>query len=317
MKLRFPKHFGSYRVAGIYLVLGVVYIIVSDWIVLGGGRLGWTPRVDTLKGIFFVILSAGLIGILTRAELMRAERAAKMAAQSQNLRTVGLFASSIAHDFNNLLVVIIGNAETLQDLLHDRPEARARVEQVLRAGESGAELVARLLAFARQRPAAPRELDVAEWLRQIEGLAAKAIAPHAQLQVTTSAGRMMIFVEVAMLDGALMNLILNARDASPAGSVIRVTADRVAVSGAEATEAGLAPGPYVRISVRDDGCGMSPEVAARAFDAFFSTKDSAQGTGLGLTSVRTFAENAGGRVRFVTAPGSGTTVSILIPELLS
>ncbi|MGS4947213.1 ATP-binding protein [Meridianimarinicoccus sp. RP-17] len=244
-------------------------------------------------------------------------RAAQAAAevqlrQSQKLEAVGQLTGGVAHDFNNLLTVILGNAEMLTDALSDRDHLRGLAEMTADAAERGSELTSRLLAFSRKQPLQPRVLDVGHQITNgLEMLLRRTLPESITLQIDRGEGLWLAEIDPSQLESALLNIVLNARDAMPDGGEIRI-----AIRNAEldddvvSNEPDFEPGQYVLISVTDSGHGMPEETLSRVFEPFFTTKEVGSGSGLGLSMVYGFVKQSGGHVRIRSAPDKGTSVTL-------
>ena len=222
--------------------------------------------------------------------------------QAQKMEAVGQLTGGIAHDFNNLLTVILGNAETLTSDPALPEGARALADLIVGAAERGSTLTRQLLAFARRQPLRPTAVDVNLLIGELHDLLRRALPVGVAMRLALAPGLPPALVDRGQLEAALLNLVLNARDAVSGQGEIVI-----------ATRAAGAPGaPQVEVAVQDDGPGMTPDVQARAFEPFFTTKEVGKGSGLGLASVYGFAVQSGGSVRLDSAPGRGTTVSLLL-----
>ena len=231
--------------------------------------------------------------------------------QRQRLEALGQLTGGIAHDFNNLLTVIIGNSEALSIELEDG-DLRELAELILSTGERAAELTARLLTFARRQALSPRAVRIGDLLDGLAPLLRRAIPDGVELRLPGGVSSPSVYVDPSQLEMALLNLVLNARDAMPAGGVIEVSAENVLIAQKPGlTE--LQPGAYVVLAMRDDGEGMSEETLEKAFDPFFTTKGPGQGSGLGLSMVYGFTRQSGGHVEITSQPGEGTTVKLYLP----
>jgi nitrogen-specific signal transduction histidine kinase/ActR/RegA family two-component response regulator len=232
--------------------------------------------------------------------------------QAQRLEAIGQLTGGVAHDFNNLLTVIIGNAELLALELAADPERRGLAESTLAAARRGAELTNRLLAFARRTPLEPRVIEVHRLIDGMDGLLRPTLGEHIEIEITRDPDPWTALVDPAQLEGALLNLAINARDAMPGGGRLTIaTRNLDRVPGALAGE--LAPGRYVAICVTDTGIGMAPEILQHAFEPFFTTKPQGKGTGLGLAQLYGFARQSGGCVRLDSEEGCGTSVTLYLP----
>jgi PAS domain S-box-containing protein len=252
-----------------------------------------------------------------RAEALQQKSDARLLAelqQAQRMEAVGRLAGGIAHDFNNLLTVIQANADfTLEDLPADHP-AVANIEELLGAADRAAQLTRQLLAFSRKQVLVPTQLDLdavlAEAVTHLRGL----LAPGIELVVAAASEPIGARADRAQLEQVLTNLVVNARDALPAGGTITLATGREQV-GPEITweQEAVRPGEYARIAVRDDGVGMDDTTIARIFEPFFTTKAFGAGTGLGLSMVHGIVRQSGGWIRVESEPGRGTMVSVLLP----
>lgn len=303
----------SYRIAAIYCAAGLVYIWVSDWMVVGDMSPDWRPGAETLKGSLFVIFSSMLIAWLARRELRHFDRVLRASHAAQRMEALGRMTSGVAHDFNNLLTLVISNAEILEDDLTGQPERRACASAILEAGERGAQLVSHLLTFARERPARLVEVEIGERIAALRPILERSAGPGVKVQFVAPAEPIRILSDHAQLDAAVLNLVINARDAMPAGGEVRIAADPTELKEHEARQLQLEPGAYCVLSVTDTGTGMPPEIARQAFEPFFTTKEPGKGTGLGLSSVYGFMRQCGGLARIKSPPGQGATVQLYFP----
>ncbi len=220
----------------------------------------------------------------------------------------------MAHDFNNLLTVIIGNAELLQEQLHEANHPAADLaEMISTAGERGAELTRRMLAFARRQVLEPEVIDINELIGSMRPLLKRSLGEDIELQLETGVGSVPALVDPAQIESAVLNLCINARDAMPGGG--RLTVEISAVDLDPAYAAGfdeVTPGRYVLLAVSDTGCGIEPGDIERVFEPFFTTKD--HGTGLGLSMVYGLVKQLQGHIRIYSEPEQGTTVRIYLPS---
>jgi signal transduction histidine kinase/ActR/RegA family two-component response regulator len=254
-------------------------------------------------------LEAALLQL--RQEIAERERAENALQQAHKMEAVGQLTGGLAHDFNNLLQSISGSfALIAKSPASDKVSRWAELGS--QAAAKGARLTAQLLAFSRAQKLELRRIRVAPMLRDMQDLLATAVGKHIRIELDLDLpGEVVVLGDATQIELAVMNLVLNARDAMPEGGVVRLrTAPEEIVGDPE-----LADGRYLRISVEDDGTGMSPEVLARAFDPFFTTKGVGKGTGLGLSMVYGVARQSGGRAEIDSREGQGTTVSILLREV--
>ncbi|WP_237478749.1 PAS domain S-box protein [Lichenibacterium dinghuense] len=245
------------------------------------------------------------------AALAKAEDALR---QSQKMEAVGQLTGGIAHDFNNLLTGITGALDLMQRRIAQgrTGDVGRYVEIAVRSADRAAALTHRLLAFSRRQPLDPRPTDMGRLVGTMEDLLRRTTGEAIGFEVSLAEGLWPTLCDPHQLENALLNLVINARDAMPDGGRLAIETGNVTVG--EAAPDGPAPGDYAALTVADTGGGMAPEVAARAFDPFFTTKPMGQGTGLGLSMVYGFVRQSEGHVAIDTAPGRGTRVRILLPR---
>jgi signal transduction histidine kinase/CheY-like chemotaxis protein len=259
------------------------------------------------------------------AEIKLREEAEGRLRQAQKLEVVGQLTGGIAHDFNNLLTIIFGNLETLRRRLSKLPLekfglaviASKPIEAALHAAESAAQLTHRLLAFSRQQPLDPRQLDLNHAVSGISDLLRRTLGETISMEFILAGGLWSAFADVNQLENALINLCINARDAMPEGGKLTIETANAYLDDAYARQfEDVQPGQYVLLSVADTGTGIPPNILQRVFEPFFTTKRGAQGSGLGLSMVYGFVKQSGGHVRIYSELGHGTTVKIYLPRLL-
>jgi PAS domain S-box-containing protein len=241
------------------------------------------------------------------------ERTQEALFRSQKMEAVGQLTGGLAHDFNNILAIILGNVELLQAYLPKDPYTDEIVEAVLRATLHGKDLTGHLLAFSRRRLLNPQPVDVNVVVAGIVRLLGRTLGATIRVTTSTSTDAGMAYADPAALEGAVLNVALNARDAMPEGGSLAIHTSTVRITARPATEDDLAPGLYVHVALEDSGSGMPPDVVARVFEPFFTTKAGGRGTGLGLSMVYGFAKQSGGTVKITSEVGRGTTVSLYLP----
>jgi len=229
--------------------------------------------------------------------------------QAQKMESIGQLTGGVAHDFNNLLSVLSSGLEVLS--LQRGEGDRRTLDSMRRAIDRGARLTQQLLAFARQQPLQAETRNLNRVIRGFETVLRRAGHPAIDFVIDLDRKAHCAVIDSARFESALLNLVVNARDAMPEGGRLTIATGNVVADGAE--PAGLAPGDYVRVTVQDTGTGMPPDVVARAFEPFFTTKELGKGTGLGLSQVYGFIKQSGGDVVIDSAPGTGTTISIYLP----
>ncbi len=238
--------------------------------------------------------------------------------QSQRLEAVGKLTGGIAHDFNNLLTIILGNAELLGERLQDQPALKRMADMTANAAARGASLTGHLLAFARRQPLNPKVIDAAGLIRDMEALLQRTLPENTGLDITTGGSALEIEVDATQLETAILNLVLNARDAMPDGGTLTISAaERIVASEDIDHLPDAPPGAYVVVSVGDNGTGMAPDILSRAFEPFFTTKETGRGSGLGLSMVYGFVRQSSGFARIESLPGQGTRVSLFFPRATS
>ena len=237
--------------------------------------------------------------------------------RSQKMEAIGRLTGGVAHDFNNMLQVIGGGLESIRRKLpENRGDLRRLAGMCLEAAGRSARLTSQLLSFSRRQSLAPDALKLAEVVEGIRDMLVRTVGQHATLEI--AAGEVAgwaCLADRSQLESAILNLVINARDAVAVGGHVSVRWDRFAVgaTGLHGTEDALPPGAYACLTVADDGCGMDEETRRRAVEPFFTTKPAGEGTGLGLSQIYGFAKQSGGTIAIDTAPGRGTAVSVILP----
>ncbi|MFB9949171.1 PAS domain S-box protein [Rhizobium puerariae] len=235
--------------------------------------------------------------------------------QSQKMEAIGQLTGGLAHDFNNLLTVIGGNLEMIESKLSDE-RLLVLLREAQDAAEDGAKLTGQLLAFGRRQPLNPRLADIGTLISGFSNLLRRSVGETIELRTVVNGASNEALVDAPQLQNALLNLVINARDAMPRGGKLTIEVSRVKL---DVDYAQMYPpvrtGDYVLISVTDTGTGMSPDVREKAFEPFFTTKGLGAGTGLGLSMVYGFAKQSGGNVQLYSEPGQGTSVRIFLPAV--
>lgn len=240
--------------------------------------------------------------------------------QAQKMEAIGQLTGGIAHDFNNMLATIYGSIQLMQRKLASGEYAgfEKLLDRASTSSQRAAALTQRLLAFARRQNLETRRVDVRALIESLEDMFARTLGPRIALQIRISEDPWPARIDSAQLESALLNLVINARDAMPDGGQLTIELTNCRLDAAyAATQAELVPGPYVAVSVSDDGVGVSSSVISRVFEPFYTTKPIGQGTGLGLSMVYGFVKQAGGHVRIYSEEGCGTTVTLYLPQDVS
>ena len=289
---------------------------------------GWRVRRDGTRFWAHVIIDAirdengKLVGfakvtrdVTERREAQRAlDEARNALAQSQKMEAVGQLTGGVAHDFNNLLTVVIGNLELIERHASDPVRVRHLVDAARRAAERGAKLTQQLLAFARRQALRPAEANINRLVHAFEAVLRRACGETIHVEFDLAPRLAMTQLDVTQFEAAILNLVVNARDAMPQGGRLRIATRDVTVNDARAATLKIAPGAYVEVTVEDNGTGMAPDVRERALDPFYTTKEVGKGTGLGLSQVYGFVTQSGGALELRSELGRGTAVVLLLPR---
>ncbi|MBK9306786.1 MAG: response regulator [Nitrospira sp.] len=307
------------------LAPGVPVIFVSATVLenqrielLSGGATDCIPKAELDR----------LVPSVRRVRREQQERAARLQAEAalsesraqfrqvQKLEAVGRLAGGLAHDFNNLLTVIMGQSQVLLSEMDLADPLRGRVEEMHKAGDRARILIRQLLAFSRKQPSAAKVLNLNRILADFEPMLRRLIGEDIQLLLRGSTDDLRVKADPALLEQVVMNLAVNARDAMPTGGKLTI---ETAATDLDRTPlyhiSPLAPGAYVRLSVTDSGCGMTPEVQAHMFEPFFTTKEEGKGTGLGLSTVFGIVTQGGGGLDVTSQTGEGTRFDVYLPRV--
>ena len=231
----------------------------------------------------------------------------KQLAESQKLDALGQLTGGVAHDFNNLLMVIGGSAQVLKKYAGDEKSQRA-IDAIESAARRGAALTNQLLTFARRQNVNPQTIQLGDRIDAVREILDMGVGGTVQLTTDVNDDVWPIKVDTSELETALVNLVINARDAMPDGGAIRISAENLTLDDEAHT------GDFVAIRVSDTGSGIPADIVQKVFDPFFTTKPVGKGTGLGLSQVHGFAYQAGGLVALASELGKGTTVTISLPR---
>ncbi len=233
--------------------------------------------------------------------------------QSQKMDAIGQLTGGIAHDFNNLLTVITGNLELL-DMSINAASDKELISEATEAASRGAELTERLLSFARQRVLSEKRVDITHAVMDLSELMHTSVGDRVSLHTALSPDLWAVKTDPSQLDSALLNLVVNARDAMPEGGMVTVETCNKVLSPSQAELLAIAAGYYVELAVSDTGTGIDPHNISSIFDPFFTTKSRSGGHGLGLSMVYGFARQSGGCLRVDSKLGKGSRFSLLLPR---
>ncbi len=237
--------------------------------------------------------------------------------QAQKMEAVGQLTGGIAHDFNNLLMVVMGNLQLVEQLTNGNEKAAKRIRAAIDAAEKGSDLTKRMLAFSRKQTLQNKEVPLNDLLFRMQDMLKQAVTAIVDLKIIPGPELWPIKADVTMLETAVLNLVINARDAMKpkGGSLVIETQNRQLDETFCKDIEDLAPGDYVEIAVADTGSGISPENIAKVFEPFFTTKGPEAGSGLGLSMIYGFVKQSGGHIKIYSEVGHGTTVKLYLPKL--
>ncbi|MBV9559239.1 MAG: response regulator, partial [Bradyrhizobium sp.] len=243
------------------------------------------------------------------AEVAAREKAQEQLLQSQKMEVVGQLTGGVAHDFNNLLMAITGNLELLHKKLPNDARLQRLLDGAMQGARRGASLTQRMLAFSRQQELKTTSADMATLLVGIQELLERTLGPHISLMIEAPTNLPPAQVDANQIELAILNLVINARDAMPKGGEIRISVAKEE----DGAKAGLCGKSYLRVEVTDTGSGMDTATLRKAIEPFFSTKPPGKGTGLGLSTVHGLAVQLGGKLELSSKVGRGTTATLWLP----
>ncbi len=326
--------FGEYR--GWWADTGEA-IAPQDWaaaraILKGETSLNEIVHIESFDGVQKTILNSAvplrsLDGSILGAILVNQDISDQRAAQealrrseeqlrhAQKMEAVGQLAGGIAHDFNNLLTGILSYADLVLQELRLSDPIRADLEQIRHAGERAAGLTRQLLAFSRRQVLQPRVLSLNGVVSEVDSMLRRLLGADVSLDMDLDPALGHVLADPGQLEQVLVNLVVNARDAIPAGGRVTIATANLQLQAADGARGnGVRPGAYVTLSVSDTGAGMDVPTQARIFEPFFTTKAAGKGTGLGLSTVYGIVEQSGGHIAVESAPGQGATFTIFLPR---
>jgi PAS domain S-box-containing protein len=268
--------------------------------------ISWTMTAE--NGLIYI---AGRHVTVEKEAAAALEQAQRQAAQSQKMEALGQLTGGVAHDFNNLLMIVSGHAQRLQKRLTEPRDVRG-IESIQIAATRGESLTRQLLSFSRGQPLNPTVLGLAETVTGIRDVLSGSLHVNIALAIDVAPTIWPVRVDKSEIELALVNLVLNARDAMPEGGRLTISAENVCLGPADACD-GLT-GEFVALRVADTGCGIADDIVAKVCEPFFTTKAAEKGTGLGLSQVYGFARRSGGTLAIASELGRGTAVSLYLPR---
>ena len=234
--------------------------------------------------------------------------------QAQKMEAIGHLTGGVAHDFNNLLQVVTGSLHLIGRLAKDDPRVLDHVREAEQAVAQGARLNGTLLAFARRQAVRVERRNINDLLCEFQPILVRALDDRINLEIAMAPDLPDCDADPAHFQSAILNIVINARDAMPNGGTLSIITGETRLDAADLLgNHDATPGHFVSIAVQDTGSGMTREVQARVFEPFFTTKETGKGSGLGLSQVYGFARQSGGHVMLRSTPGAGTCVTILLP----
>ena len=252
--------------------------------------------------------------VAIKSDITREKELQAQLRQAQKMEAVGQLAGGVAHDFNNMLTAILGYCELLLDSTPPEDPRHADITEIRATGERAAALTGQLLAFSRRQILAPRTVDLNRVVRELEGLLRRVLSDQVTLVTALAPEPVMAHIDIGHLEQALVNLAMNGSDAMPDGGTLRIS---TGIEDIDAAFAGRHPGAregrFACLRVSDTGTGMTPEVQARMFEPFYTTKPQGKGTGLGLSTVYGFIKQSHGYIWAKSAPGQGTAFTLHLP----
>lgn len=302
----------SSRIAGVLAIFGLL-------IVLGAILLGWLSlRAVSERALARADADAArehadaLAEAVARTSAELRQQEAKLR-QVQKMEAVGQLTGGIAHDFNNMLAVVIGGIELAQRTVRTDPNAAERhLDSAAEGADRAAALTRRLLAFSREEALKPEPIAAAALVEDMTDLLDRTLGDGVTLVTRNDAGDWRVRADRVQLENVIVNLAVNARDAVDGRGTIAIVTGAASLTPEQV--GACAAGDYVTIAVRDDGCGMTAEVAERVFEPFFTTKEAGKGTGLGLSQIFAFVRSQSGEITIDTALGKGTAVTLYLPR---
>lgn len=297
------------------------YVRTGDAKIIGLGREVIGERKD--GSLFPMYLSVGeMVGgdsarfIAIIRDVTEQKELERQLRQSHKMDALGQLTGGVAHDFNNLLAVLSLDLNELDEFTQGQEQLQKLINEAREVVRSGVELTRALLAFAKRQNLDPTELDIGELVGRMIEIFRRTLGEAIEIDTIEPPGLWKVWVDPAQLENSLLNFALNARDAMPDGGRLTIELQNTHLDHAYATShSEVVPGEYVLVSVADTGHGMPIEVVEKAFDPFFTTRESDGGTGLGLSMVYGFVKQSGGHISIYSKVGHGTTISMFLPRV--
>ncbi len=250
-------------------------------------------------------------------EITERRQAETRLAQAQKMESIGKLTGGVAHDFNNLLQVISGNLQLLGKYVMGNSRAERHVSSAMGGVQRGSRLASQLLAFGRRQALEPKIVNVTRFVRGMDEMLRRAIGEGIEIETIVSAGLWNTFIDPAQIENALLNLAINARDAMDGQGKLTIELGNTHLDDAYVRQHDeVKAGQYVLLAVSDTGTGMTPDILAKVFEPFFSTKAEGKGSGLGLSMVYGFVKQSGGHINIYSEPGEGTTIKLYLPRAM-
>jgi two-component system cell cycle sensor histidine kinase/response regulator CckA len=251
----------------------------------------------------------------TLIDITERKRLEEQVLQSQKMEAIGRLAGGVAHDFNNVLTAILGYSDLLTGSLPPASPLREDVEEIRKAADRAAALTRQLLAFSRKQVLVPELLNLNLLIHDVEKMLRRVIGEDIEIRTRCDPALGRVRGDPGQLGQVLVNLVINARDAMPAGGTVTIETRNADFEELRSLGSDEVRGPAVMLSIGDTGVGMDPETKLRIFEPFYTTKEKGKGTGLGLATVYGIVEQSGGRIEVWSEPGRGSTFRILLPRV--
>ena len=299
----------TFEIGAVAIAAGWIVIRTVGQVPSPGARVGVAVAATTLVAYFALTL------LTNRRLRLESEAASRRSVQAQKMEAIGQLAGGVAHDFNNILTAVIGNLD-LYEVLEDAGERDACIAEARTASLRAADLVRQLLSYSRRSPMTIAPCEVGALLEQVRTFTRRLLPAPIALELVAPDEPLTVAVDQNQLITALVNLVVNARDAMPKGGrlTLQAQAQRIGAPEPRADGTSFGPGDFVAIKVTDTGTGIPPEILRRVTEPFFTTKEVGQGSGLGLSMVEGFARQSGGHLRLESS-SRGTCATLFLPRV--